>query len=238
MVTIIDDAWLFSVYPREPSERDLRWMSAGCGGPFAEVSGVSPYLLQADFAVRRHEAGHRDRHRGALAWFSLGERGAKIDAMKKRFRLIASGLTAFTLATIYDLTGALALHHQGYPLWLPDCKNFGFQRGSRHWKEWFQHREADLGPKRLAADRDDRQPDETRTLCCIKGGPDSSARGQATGKGSGLSSHPRCGLSASVSAEISTAMLGPDRRRSASTKHVYSATCAQHLHTLDPSCQI
>jgi hypothetical protein len=147
-VTIIDDDWMFSTYPRGPSERDLRWMLSRMRRAVRRALRGVPYLLQADFAVRRHDAGHRmaiEVHWHGLVWASE----EKVEALKKRFPANRFGADRFRARGVYDLTGALRYVTKDTRLGYRTVKNFGFQPGSRHWKEWFQHREALYAPKRL-----------------------------------------------------------------------------------------
>jgi hypothetical protein len=146
-VTIISDDSLFSTYPRGPSERDLRRMlSRVRRAAQRELRGV-PYLLQADFVVRRQTVGYRiaiEVHWHGLVWASAKQ----IDALKRRLPANRFGAARFHARAVYDLGGALRYVTKDTRFGYRTAKNFGFRRGSRNEKEWFQFREAIYGPQR------------------------------------------------------------------------------------------
>jgi hypothetical protein len=146
IVTIIGD-WMFSIFPRNPTEPDLRLMlSRMRRAARRELRGV-PYLLQADFAVRRQTVGYRiaiEVHWHGLIWATAKQ----IEALKKRLPANRFGAARFHARAVYDLGGALRYVTKDTRFGYRTVKNFGFQPGSRHEKEWFQRREPIYGPQR------------------------------------------------------------------------------------------
>lgn len=147
MVTIIADDWMFNTSPRGPSEHDLRRMLSRMRKAVQRGLRGTPYLLQADFAVRRYEGSRRvaiEVHWHGLVWAAAKE----IAAIKKRFPATRFGADRFHATGTYDLSGAIDYMAKDTRFGYRTVKNFGFQPGSRHQKEWFQFREAIYGPQR------------------------------------------------------------------------------------------
>ncbi|MBD2747785.1 hypothetical protein IC232_13860 [Microvirga sp. BT688] len=147
MVTIIADDWMFSTYPRRPSESDLRWVLSRMRKAVQRGLRGAPYLLQADFAVRRYEGSRRvaiEVHWHGLVWATAKQ----IAAIKKRFPATRFGADRFHARDIYDLRGAIGYMAKDTRFGYRTVKNFGFQPGSQHQKKWFQFREAIYGPQR------------------------------------------------------------------------------------------
>lgn len=147
MVTIIADDRMFSIYPRGPSERDLRCMlSRMRRAAQRELSGV-PYLLQVDFAIRRYAESRRvaiEVHWHGLVWATANQ----IAAIKKRFPATRFGADRFHARGTYNLPGAIGYMAKETRFGYRTVKNFGFQPGSWHQKKWFQFREPNYGPQR------------------------------------------------------------------------------------------
>jgi hypothetical protein len=72
----------------------------------------------------------------------------QIEALKKRLPANRFGATRFHARAVYDLGGALRYVTKDTRFGYRTAKNFGFQPGSRHEKEWFQRRESIYGPQR------------------------------------------------------------------------------------------
>jgi hypothetical protein len=147
MVTIIADDWMFSTYPHGPSESDLRRMLSQMRRAVRRGLRGVPYLLQADFAIRRYAGSRRvaiEVHWHGLVWATVNQ----IAAIKKRFPADRFGADRFNARDIYDLPGAIDYIAKDTRFGYRTVRNFGFQPGSRHQKAWFQYREAIYGPQR------------------------------------------------------------------------------------------
>ncbi|GEO19209.1 hypothetical protein [Microvirga aerophila] len=99
------------------------------------------------FAVRRQTAVNRiaiEVHWHGLVWATAEQ----IEALKKRLPANRFGAARFHARAVYDLGGALRYVTKDTRFGDRTAKNFGFQPGSRHEKEWFQFRETVYGPQR------------------------------------------------------------------------------------------
>jgi hypothetical protein len=146
-VTIIDDDWTFGTYPFGPTERDLRWMLSRMRKVVQRRLRGRSYLLQADFAVRRHLVNNRlavEVHWHGLVWATAEQ----IVALRSRFQADRFGADRLHAEVGYDLPGWLRYSTKDTRLGYNTVKNFGFQPGSRHQKEWFQHRQPLSASKR------------------------------------------------------------------------------------------
>jgi hypothetical protein len=83
-------------------------------------------------------------HWHGLIWATAKQ----IEALKKRLPANRFGAARFHARAVYDLSGALRYVTKDTRFGYRTAKNFGFQPGSRHEKEWFQFREAIYGPQR------------------------------------------------------------------------------------------
>jgi hypothetical protein len=146
-VTIISDDWMIDPYRQGSLERTLRFLLRRMR-PAARrgLRGVS-YLLQADFALRRHVFHHRlciEIHWHGVVWATADQ----IEAIKRRFPANQFGADGFDAEETDDLTGWLGYATKDTRLGYSTVKNLELCPRSRRWKEWFQHREAISGPKR------------------------------------------------------------------------------------------
>jgi hypothetical protein len=190
-VTIIDDDWMFSTYPSGPTEHDLRRMLSRMRCAVRPgLRGVS-YLLQSDFAVRRHIVSNRlaiEVHWHGLVWATADQ----IATLQRRFQAGRFGADRLHAEVGYNLLGWLRYSTKDPRLGYNTVKNFGFQPGSRNWKEWFQHREPLSASKRwllLAMIGDLTKPE----LCAASGvglAVLRKARRMAKARGSGVHRFP------------------------------------------------
>jgi hypothetical protein len=146
-VTIISDDWMIAPYRKGSLEHALRFILRRMRAESRRgLRGIS-YLLQADFALRRH-VFHRhlciEIHWHGVVWATADQ----IKAIKRRFPVNRFGADGFAAERADDLPGWCEYATKDTRLGYVTVRNFRFRPQSRHWKAWFQHREAIAGPKR------------------------------------------------------------------------------------------
>jgi hypothetical protein len=138
-VTIIDDDWILGTNPVEPSPDDLKGLLVR----MRRITGLRlrgvPYVLQADFAVRREVGDFRpsvDVHWHGLVWADARQ----IGALRSKFRANRRGAAGFQARAVYHLPGALAYLTKDTRLGYVTVRNRAFQPESSGGKGWFHHR--------------------------------------------------------------------------------------------------
>jgi hypothetical protein len=146
-VTIVSDDWMIDPNREGSLERALRFILRRMRAVARRgLRGVS-YLLQADFALRRHVFHHHqciEIHWHGVVWATADQ----IKAVKRRFPVNRFGADGFAAERADNLPGWLGYAAKDTRLGYVTVRNFRFRPQSRHWKAWFQHREAIAGPKR------------------------------------------------------------------------------------------
>jgi len=143
-VTIIDDAWSlgttiysYSIGPSPEALSDvLKQMRRTTG---LRLRGV-PFLLQADFAVRRvvgHWEPSIEVHWHGLVWTDK----ATIGVLQKRFPANKIGAPGMKAKAVYGLSGALAYAVKDSRLGYVTVQNRHHGMDSSNRKRWFHHRD-------------------------------------------------------------------------------------------------
>jgi hypothetical protein len=138
-VTIIHDSWCLGTYPVLPSPEELADVLRRMWKAIWSRMRGTPYLLQADIAVRRHVHDHRvyvEVHCHGLVWAD----GGTINLLKQKFPPNKFGAEGMKKKPVRSLLGWLDYLVKDSRLNYLTVENRGFAPGGSS-KGWFHYRE-------------------------------------------------------------------------------------------------